>query len=97
MQKSFPLTPKTFTQILHPLQSFFTIFPYLLVRFFMNQKKLLKDKKMKKTLFAVLAILTLLTRCSKSENTNTVSTDGSTSMEKVIGILGEVLQKITRA
>ena len=45
---------------------------------------------MKKTLFAVLAILTLLTGCSKSENTNTVSTDGSTSMEKVIGILGEV-------
>lgn len=25
-----------------------------------------------------------------SENTNTVSTDGSTSMEKVIGIFGEV-------
>ena len=45
---------------------------------------------MKKTLFAVLAILTLLTGCSKSENTNTVSTDGLTSMEKVIGILGEV-------
>ena len=45
---------------------------------------------MKKTLLAVLAILTLLTGCSKSENTNTVSTDGSTSMEKVIGILGEV-------
>lgn len=45
---------------------------------------------MKKSLFAILAILTLLTGCFKSENTNTVSTDGSTSMEKVIGILGEV-------
>ena len=45
---------------------------------------------MKKTFFAVLAILTLLTGCFKSENTNTVSTDGSTSMEKVIRILGEV-------
>jgi phosphate transport system substrate-binding protein len=56
----------------------------------MNQKKHFKEKKMKKTLFAVLAILTLLTGCSKSENTNTVSTDGLTSMEKVIGILGEV-------
>jgi len=45
---------------------------------------------MKKSLFAVLVFLTLLTGCFKSENTNTVSTDGSTSMEKVIGILGEV-------
>ena len=45
---------------------------------------------MKKTIFAILAVLTLLTGCSKSETTNTVSTDGSTSMEKVIGILGEV-------
>jgi phosphate transport system substrate-binding protein len=56
----------------------------------MNQKKLFKDKKMRKALFAILAVLTLLTGCSKSENTNTVSTDGSTSMKKVIGILGEV-------
>ena len=45
---------------------------------------------MKKTFLAVLAFLTLLTGCFKSENTNAVSTDGSTSMEKVIGILGEV-------
>jgi nitrous oxide reductase accessory protein NosL len=45
---------------------------------------------MKKTLLAVLAILTLLTGCSKSKNRNTVFTDGLTSMEKVIGILGEV-------
>ena len=49
---------------------------------------------MKKTLFAVLAILTLLTVCFKSENTNTVSTDGSTSMEKVIGILPDILNTI---
>ena len=49
---------------------------------------------MKKTLFAVLAILTLLTGCFKLENTNTVSTDGSTSMEKVIGILPDILNTI---
>ena len=48
---------------------------------------------MKKTLFMILAIFTLLTGCSKNENTNTVSTDGSTSMEKVIGILGEVFYR----
>lgn len=73
MQKSFPLTPKTFTQILLPLQSIFTLIPYLLVRFFMNQKKHFKDKKMRKTFFAVLVFLTLLTGCFKSENTNTVA------------------------
>ena len=50
---------------------------------------------MKKTLLAVLAIFTLLTGCSKNENTNTVSTDGSTSMEKVIGALGEAFQNDT--
>ena len=60
----------------------------------MNQKKHFKDKKMKKTFFAILAFLTLLTGCFKSENTNTVSTDGSTSMEKVIGILPDVLNTI---
>ena len=49
---------------------------------------------MKKTLFAVLALLTLLTGCFKSENTNTVSTDGSTSREKVIGILPDILNTI---
>jgi len=49
---------------------------------------------MKKTLFAVLAFLTLLTGCFKSENTNTVSTDGSTSREKVIGILPDILNTI---
>ena len=49
---------------------------------------------MKKTLFAVLALLTLLTGCSKSENANTVSTDGSTSMENVIGILPDILNTI---
>lgn len=47
-----------------------------------------------KTLFAVLAFLTLLTGCFKSENTNTVSTDGSTSREKVIGILPDILNTI---
>ena len=35
---------------------------------------------MKKTLFAVLANLTLLTGCFKSENANSVSTDGLTSI-----------------
>jgi hypothetical protein len=60
----------------------------------MNQKKHFKDKKMKKTLFTVLAFLTLLTGCFKSENTNTVSTDGSTSREKVIGILPDILNTI---
>ena len=49
---------------------------------------------MRKTFFAVLAFLTLLTGCFKSENTNTVSTDGSTSREKVIGILPDILNTI---
>ena len=49
---------------------------------------------MKKSLFAVLVVLTLLTGCFKSENTNTVSTDGSTSREKVIGILPDILNTI---
>jgi phosphate transport system substrate-binding protein len=54
------------------------------------KKNFSRRKKKKKNLLAVLAFLTLLTGCFKSENTNTVSTDGLTSMEKVIGILGEV-------
>ena len=47
---------------------------------------------MKKTVFVIFSVLCGLAffGCSKNEVVKTVSTDGSTSMEKVIGILGEV-------
>lgn len=44
---------------------------------------------MKKFIFSILLGLAFF-GCSKNEVVKTVSTDGSTSMEKVIGILGEV-------
>lgn len=47
---------------------------------------------MKKNILAIFSLFIILSSlgCSKTEETKSVSTDGSTSMEKVIGILGEV-------
>lgn len=47
---------------------------------------------MKKTIavvLSVIAVLSMLTGCGKKAASGSVSTDGSTSMEKVIGALGE--------
>ena len=57
----------------------------------LNTLKILGEK-MKKTVFVIFSVLCGLAffGCSKNEAVKTVSTDGSTSMEKVIGILGEV-------
>lgn len=55
-------------------------------------------KKMKKvvTMMMVGAMtLSMLTGCGSSKTTGSVSTDGSTSMEKVIGALGEAFQNDT--
>lgn len=52
-------------------------------------------KKTKKLICTVLAgtlALGLLAGCGGKEASGTVSTDGSTSMEKVIGVLGEAFQ-----
>lgn len=53
-------------------------------------------RKMKKaiifTLSAIMAI-SMLTGCGGEELSGTVSTDGSTSMEKVIGTLGESFEE----
>lgn len=51
---------------------------------------------MKKTLglaLALMLILAALTGCSEKDSGGTVSTDGSTSMEKVIGALGEAFEQ----
>lgn len=68
--------------------------------FLVNKKKALRHKKekrnyiMKKKTVVSLAVatilaLTSLTGCGNSRLSGTVATDGSTSMEKVIGALGE--------
>ena len=44
---------------------------------------------MKKIFSLVVALMMALTVCSFAAAENTVSTDGSTSMEKVVGALGE--------
>ncbi len=46
-------------------------------------------KKFIKVLISLLVLTLVLAGCSKEETQQTVSTDGSTSMEKVIGALGE--------
>jgi len=54
--------------------------------------------KMKKTMTMVLAAalaLAVFTGCGSTKTTGSVSTDGSTSMEKVIGALGEAFQNDT--
>lgn len=52
-------------------------------------------KKIICVLSAALAVLLIFAACSKGgqETANTVSTDGSTSMEEVIGALGESFTK----
>ena len=62
-------------------------------------KRKMRKKEMKKKLFALAMVACLAVVClagcgSKTEDevAGTVSTDGSTSMEKVIGSLGEVFQ-----
>ncbi len=53
---------------------------------------------MKKNVFMMMVVVlsfTMLAGCSKNKSSRSVSTDGSTSMEKVIGILGEVFQNDT--
>ena len=56
------------------------------------------DIEMKKMFLMVLAAamaLSVLTACGSGKTTGSVSTDGSTSMEKVIGALGEAFQNDT--
>lgn len=51
---------------------------------------------MKKTIFFILAIFlmaALFAGCGSQQKGGTVSTDGSTSMEAVVGVLGEAFQK----
>ncbi len=53
---------------------------------------------MKKKFFNIVVLLlalSFMTACQKTESTDLVSTDGSTSMEKVIGALGEDFQNKT--
>ena len=52
---------------------------------------------MKKIIALVMTaalLLTALVGCSKGSSGGTVSTDGSTSMEKVIGALGEAFEAL---
>lgn len=46
-------------------------------------------------IFFTIMLTSLLTGCGILQNANTVSTDGSTSIERVIGCLGEVFQMDT--
>lgn len=48
-------------------------------------------KKIFSVIIAAIMVCTTLVGCSKTE-TSTVTTDGSTSMEKVIGVLGEAFE-----
>ena len=48
---------------------------------------------MKKILAAAVAALIALTGCSSGATSGSVSTDGSTSMEEVIGVLGEAFME----
>ena len=52
---------------------------------------------MKKIFTLVLALMMALSACSFAAAESTVSTDGSTSMEKVIGALGESFMEQTTA
>ena len=51
--------------------------------------------KIPKLLFGIFTISSLLTGCGSNVLTNSVSTDGSTSMEKAVGSLGEAFQNKT--
>ena len=52
-------------------------------------------KRMITMMMAAVLALTMLAGCGSTKTTGSVSTDGSTSMEKVIGALGEAFQNDT--
>ena len=52
-------------------------------------------KKMIALMMTAILALSVLAGCGKKEETGSVTTDGSTSMEKVIGALGEAFQNET--
>ena len=52
-------------------------------------------KKMITMMMVVILSISMLTGCGSTKTTGSVSTDGSTSMEKVIGALGEAFQNDT--
>ena len=52
-------------------------------------------KRMITMMMAAVLALTMLAGCGSTNTTGSVSTDGSTSMEKVIGALGEAFQNET--
>ena len=52
-------------------------------------------KRMITMMMAAVLALTMLAGCGSTNTTGSVSTDGSTSMEKVIGALGEAFQNDT--
>jgi len=52
-------------------------------------------KKMIPMMMAAALAMAMFTGCSNAKTTGSVSTDGSTSMEKVIGALGEAFQEDT--
>ncbi len=55
----------------------------------------MKMKKMISVLMIAILSIGMLTGCGGEKTTGSVSTDGSTSMEKVIGALGEAFQNDT--
>ena len=52
-------------------------------------------RKMIPMMMAAVLTMAMLTGCSNTKTIGSVSTDGSTSMEKVIGALGEAFQEDT--
>ena len=52
-------------------------------------------KKVIATILAAVMAMSMMTGCGSTKTTGSVSTDGSTSMEKVIGALGEAFQNDT--
>ena len=52
-------------------------------------------KKVIATILAAVMAMSMLAGCGSTKTTGSVSTDGSTSMEKVIGALGEAFQNDT--
>ena len=52
-------------------------------------------KKMMSMMLAIVLTMVMLVGCGSAETAGSVSTDGSTSMEKVIGALGEAFQNDT--
>lgn len=58
-----------------------------------NEKENIQMKKIISLVLAAILMLAALAGCSKDTAGGTVSTDGSTSMEKVIGALGEAFEQ----